>query len=53
MGRTKVKFIFESDDLSPMELVDYVKRRTASLVMEITDFEALDYRGQDSGDSTQ
>lgn len=49
MGRTKVKFIFESDDLSPMELVEYVKHRTASLVMEITDFEAIDYRGRNSG----
>lgn len=48
MGKNKVLVTFESDELSPMEILQVVKRRMSSLVIEISGYKAIDWVGHNS-----
>lgn len=62
MGRTKVKIVFESDVYTPMTVIDFIFRELSvrkneaatplplriDPLIEITDYEALDWVGRES-----
>lgn len=65
MGRTKISLVFESDSLSPMEVIDSVFKELSfrkndafyplylrcDPLIEITDYTALDWRGRECSDT--
>lgn len=62
MGRTKVSIVFESDSLSPMEVLDGIFKQLSfrkndayyplylrcDPLIEITNYKALDWKGRNS-----
>ena len=67
MGRTKVKIVFESDSLTPMEVIDGIFKQLSfrkndsyyplylrcDPLIEVTDYTALDWVGRELEESRQ
>ena len=52
MGKTKIKVIFESDTLTPMELMNYIKNNCEDSFIKILGASALDYVGKQTLEDT-
>lgn len=50
---SKIQVIFESEKLSPMELLQYVKDNCEDSFIKVSDFKAIDYPGRDMEESRQ